>query len=147
MMPDLFGDTVTTPRGAVAKNLINAAHGFPEFWQAWPRGPRKVAKQQCLDKWAKYGCAANATHIVQHVEAMKRSEDWTKANGAFIPAPLVYLNQQRWDGELVAVEIDQDSRQAIEAMGERAKIGKWNELAEQWAVYKSRVQKACGGAV
>lgn len=24
MMPDLFGDTVTTPRGAVAKNLLNA---------------------------------------------------------------------------------------------------------------------------
>ena len=23
---------------------------------------------------------------------------WRKDNGAFIPAPLVYLNQQRWDG-------------------------------------------------
>jgi hypothetical protein len=29
---------------------------------------------------------------------MKTTEQWLKANGAFIPAPLVYLNQQRWDG-------------------------------------------------
>jgi hypothetical protein len=29
---------------------------------------------------------------------MKTTEQWKKDNGAFIPAPLVYLNQQRWDG-------------------------------------------------
>ena len=29
---------------------------------------------------------------------MKTTNDWRKDNGAFIPAPLVYLNQQRWDG-------------------------------------------------
>jgi hypothetical protein len=29
---------------------------------------------------------------------MKTTEQWRKDNGAFIPAPLVYLNQQRWDG-------------------------------------------------
>ena len=29
---------------------------------------------------------------------MKTTEQWLKLNGAFIPAPLVYLNQQRWDG-------------------------------------------------
>ena len=28
----------------------------------------------------------------------KTTNDWRKDNGAFIPAPLVYLNQQRWDG-------------------------------------------------
>jgi len=29
---------------------------------------------------------------------MKTTDAWRKDNGAFIPAPLVYLNQQRWDG-------------------------------------------------
>jgi hypothetical protein len=29
---------------------------------------------------------------------MKTTDAWMKQNGAFIPAPLVYLNQQRWDG-------------------------------------------------
>lgn len=96
MYRDLFGDTITTPRTASPKGLLNAAHGFPEFWAAWPSNTRKVAKQQCLDKWARLGCSEAATHIVQHVEFMKKQEDWLKQNGAFICAPLVYLNQQRW---------------------------------------------------
>jgi hypothetical protein len=29
---------------------------------------------------------------------MKTTDQWRKDNGAYIPAPLVYLNQQRWDG-------------------------------------------------
>lgn len=144
-MKDLFGDEVTKPTGKCAP-LINAAHGFAEFWAVWPRGPRKAAKQQCLNKWAKYGCAENASAIVAHVEAMKRSQDWTKENGAFIPAPLVYLNQQRWDGEVLET-IDTDSRAAVEAMGQRQGLGKWDELREQWPMYKKRVLGACGVSV
>lgn len=99
-MTDLFGHTNTAPSvsAPLRKSLINLAHGFPEFWQAWPSGPRKVAKKQCLDKWARYECAMSATLIVQHVEWMKTQPDWLKDNGAFIPQPLTYLNQQRWDG-------------------------------------------------
>lgn len=96
---DLFGDTITKPAPTASrKSLINAAHGFAEFWEAYPRTNRKVAKQQCLDKWARYGCAEQASLILAHVEWMKTQEDWTKDQGRFICAPLVYLNQQRWDG-------------------------------------------------
>lgn len=96
-MKDLFGQTATAPTGACAP-VQNAAYGFTEFWEAWPKGPRKVARQQCLNKWAKYGCADITDEIVKHVEAMTKSNDWLKDNGAYIPAPLVYLNQQRWEG-------------------------------------------------
>ena len=99
-MTDLFGHTNTAPSvsAPLRRSLINLAHGFPEFWQAWPSGPRKVAKKQCLDKWARYECAYAATLIVQHVEWMKAQDEWLRDNGRFICAPLVYLNQQRWDG-------------------------------------------------
>lgn len=98
-MLDLFGDSNTTPQCAGLKNrLLNAAHGFNEFWDAWPRNNRKVAKKQCLDKWARFECANEATLIVQHVEWMKGQPDWQKDAGAFIPAPMVYLNQRRWEG-------------------------------------------------
>lgn len=141
-MLDLFGDEVTAPRCAgLHRRQENAAAGFAEFWQAWPRGPRKVAKQQCLNKWAKYECADRAAHIIGHVEQMKRSPDWTKENGAFIPAPLVYLNQRRWEGEPLE-SLDTTSRAAIEAQGVRLGLGKWNEL-EQWPVYRDRVLGAC----
>ena len=94
-MTDLFGEVATTPKVAV-KRQTNAMQGFEQFWSVWPKGPRKVAKQQCVNKWAKYDCADTWAHIVAHVEWMKTQADWIKDQGSFIPQPLTYLNQQRW---------------------------------------------------
>jgi hypothetical protein len=72
--------------------------GFDRFWNCYPKTPRKGAKSECQKKWVKYYCENQADQIVKHIEWMKTTEQWLKGNGAFIPAPLVYLNQQRWDG-------------------------------------------------
>jgi hypothetical protein len=72
--------------------------GFERFWKAWPASTRKGAKSECRKKWEKHYCETQADQIIKHVEWLKTTEQWIKANGAFIPAPLVYLNQQRWDG-------------------------------------------------
>jgi len=72
--------------------------GFDRFWAAWPKNPRKGAKQECLKKWKKYYCETCADQIIKHVAWMTTTDQWRKDNGAFIPAPLVYLNGQRWDG-------------------------------------------------
>lgn len=94
---DLFGDAVTQPQcTALSKATINAAHGFAEFWKAWPAGTRKVGKQQALNKWARYECANSASHILAHVEWLKKQDDWLRENGRFVPMPCTYLNQQRW---------------------------------------------------
>lgn len=99
-MDDLFGDVVTGPQTIPAKGVMNSALGFPEFWAAWPSGPRKVGKQQALNKWASFGCANNYHHICAHVEWMKKQEDWLRG---FVPMPVTYLNQQRWlDWEMPA---------------------------------------------
>lgn len=95
-MLDLFGDQITAPTSVPAKGVLNAAAGFAEFWAAWPSGPRKVAKQQALNKWATLGCADSASHILAHVEWMKKQADWIKDGGSFVPMVLTYLNQQRW---------------------------------------------------
>ena len=72
--------------------------GFDRFWTAWPKHPRKGAKAACKTKWSKGYYETQTDQIIKHVEWMKTTIDWKKDNGAFIPAPLVYLNQQRWDG-------------------------------------------------
>jgi hypothetical protein len=72
--------------------------GFERFWAAWPKSPRKGAKAACLAKWKKHYYETCADQILKHVEWMKTTDQWRKDNGAFVPAPLVYLNQQRWDG-------------------------------------------------
>jgi hypothetical protein len=71
---------------------------FEDFWKAWPKSTRKGGKSQCLKVWIKTYCDSCADQIIKHVEWMKTTDQWRKDNGAFIPAPLVYLNQQRWDG-------------------------------------------------
>jgi uncharacterized protein YdaU (DUF1376 family) len=72
--------------------------GFARFWSAWPKSDRKAARGKCEQLWRRGGFDAAAEQIVAHVEAMKSSIDWRKESGAYIPAPLVYLNQRRWEG-------------------------------------------------
>ncbi len=71
---------------------------FEVFWKEWPSNPRKGAKSKCKQTWDKTYCDTQADTILKHLAWLKTTEQWIKSNGAFIPAPLVYLNQQRWDG-------------------------------------------------
>ena len=75
-----------------------APAGFAAFWQAWPVTDRKQAKGKCLDAWKKASAERDAAVILAHVESLKVSTGWQKNGGEFIPAPLVYLNQRRWEG-------------------------------------------------
>jgi len=71
---------------------------FEDFWTAWPKSVRKGGKSTCLAKWNKLKLDSQADQIIKHVTWMKTTDAWKKANGDFIPAPLVYINQMRWDG-------------------------------------------------
>ena len=71
---------------------------FEDFWAAWPKSVRKGGKSTCLAKWNKLKLDAQADQIIKHVVWMKTTDAWKKSNGDFIPAPLVYINQMRWDG-------------------------------------------------
>lgn len=84
---DVFGDVVAP----------DLEVGFDAFWSAWPSGARKTAKVQCREKWASKGCASKAEEVMVSLEAFKASADWSREGGRFIPAPLVWLNQDRWE--------------------------------------------------
>jgi hypothetical protein len=72
--------------------------GFDRFWSVWPKNPRKGAKSECKKKWVKLKCEADTDQIIKHIEWMKTTDQWKEKNGAYVPAPLVYINQMRWDG-------------------------------------------------
>ena len=72
--------------------------GFVRFWSAWPKHFRKESRGECVKAWLKHGCEEVADAICAHVERKKPSKEWTKVKGEYIPAPLVYLNQRRWEG-------------------------------------------------
>ena len=71
--------------------------GFAKFWETWPTNDRKQAKGKCLDAWKKASAERDAALVLAHVSSLKNSS-WLKDGGQFIPAPLVYLNQRRWEG-------------------------------------------------
>ena len=99
-------------------------NGFERFWAAWPKSIRKGAKSECLKKWNKFYCETCVDQIVKHIEWMKTTDQWRKDNGAYIPAPLVYLNQQRWDGaeipEMKSVQTIDPALAKIEADRKKA---------------------------
>jgi hypothetical protein len=71
--------------------------GFLDFWNAWPPSDRKHDRKGCARKWASLELEPLATLIVADVNRRKTSPDWTKDGGQYIPAPMVYLNQRRWE--------------------------------------------------
>lgn len=75
-----------------------AQPGFDRFWSVWPKSVRKEAKSKCLQAWRKAGAESQTDAVIAHVEKLKGTTGWTKDNGEFIPAPLTYLNQRRWEG-------------------------------------------------
>jgi hypothetical protein len=71
--------------------------GFDSFWDSWPKSDRKQARGKCLDAWKKAGAEPQAALVVAHVQRMSAGP-WLKDGGQYIPAPLTYLNQKRWEG-------------------------------------------------
>lgn len=71
--------------------------GFAKFWETWPTNDRKQAKGKCLEAWKKANAERDAALVLAHVSSLKNSA-WVKDGGQFVPAPLVYLNQRRWEG-------------------------------------------------
>lgn len=117
LIPDsLIPEPPLSPTGGGRVDPPSAPEGFSRFWQAWPKSERKQARGQCLKAWQRAGAEKCAVTVLAHVERMKLSESWTKEAGQFVPAPLVYLNQRRWegaDGEGDAGECSAQSRHGV----------------------------------
>lgn len=84
--------------------------GFNEWWSIWPKNitggyQRKGGKSLCLARWVKGLYWTQADQIIKHTEWMKTTEDWRKSNGMFIPMPITYLNQMRWDGAEIEIVV------------------------------------------
>ena len=73
---------------------VSRTDGFADFWQIWPASDRKVAKKACRAKWEAKNFTEIAATIIADVQAKKATEQWQKG---FEPAPLTYLNQERWN--------------------------------------------------
>ncbi len=76
---------------------------FKEFYATYPR---KKARRAAERAWANLNPAPELVQtILSALEKQKRSEDWGKENGRFIPYPATWLNGRRWEDELQEVKL------------------------------------------
>lgn len=74
---------------------------FEIWWKAYPTR-RKVGKPAVIAKYRhlrKTGTLPPIDVLLTTLEAQKKSLDWTKNGGEFIPGPLPYLNQGKYIDE------------------------------------------------
>lgn len=70
---------------------------FEQFWSAYPR---KQNKERARRAWKKLRPdMALCQAMSDALERDKRSEQWRKNNGEFIPHPSSWLNGRRWEDE------------------------------------------------
>lgn len=72
--------------------------GFADFWKAYPR---RVARKDAEKAWAKID-AAEFPKILEAVGRHRKTDDWRKSGGTFIPYPGTWLRGERWNDELEA---------------------------------------------
>lgn len=74
-----------------------ADNGFEEFWQAYPR---KVAKSAAVKAWTKLKPNGELRGIIlEALEKQKKSPQWQKDGGMYIPHPTTWINGRRWEDD------------------------------------------------
>lgn len=74
----------------------NAREAFETFWKAYPR--KAGNKSKAFDAFRKADVSLDT--MLSAIERQKRSAQWSKDGGAFIPHPATWLNGKRWNDEL-----------------------------------------------
>lgn len=93
---DTETETDNTPIAPKKKGLVYTSD-FLSFYEAYPR---KVARDVAWKSWQKRnGDRPEVSVLISAIENQKKSEQWQKDSGQFIPHPATWLNQGRWADE------------------------------------------------
>jgi len=89
---------------------VTPLFGFDRFWNEYPK---KVSKQEAIKAFNKLETDTTLLDtILEALRAQKRSSDWTRDNGQYIPHPATWLNQRRWEDEGTQIEPQEEDRYA-----------------------------------
>lgn len=80
-----------TPQGG------DGLEGFTEFWRVYPI---KKSKKKASEAWVKLSpTPALIDTILLAVQHQAASEQWRKDGGKYVPYPVTWLNNRRWEDE------------------------------------------------
>jgi hypothetical protein len=101
-VPHVEVQSVTTTSPVVVvdgrKLLATRDEGFDRFWLAYPK---KEAKAEAKKSWAKIKPSATLVEaMLTAIERQKQTRKWLEG---IIPMPVTWLNQKRWEDEVLTV--------------------------------------------
>jgi phage replication O-like protein O len=79
------------------KENIYTREKFEMFWKVYPKKLAKGAAEKSFNKLNPDEQLMKT--ITSAIERAKKSDQWTEENGKFIPYPVTWLNQRRWEDE------------------------------------------------
>lgn len=113
--PVALAETAPSPRRPKSTSILPP--GFLRFWQAWPGTPRKVGRHQCVTFWSRNECEEIADQIVGALNNFKKTSDWIKDHGQYIPMPLTWLRANSWEAPVGFALIKQREKEQDEICG------------------------------
>jgi uncharacterized protein YdaU (DUF1376 family) len=80
----------------ITNNQLNTIvqNDFDLFWNNYPKKTGKEAARKSFNK-----IRPNIEVVLKALEWQKKSEQWFKNGGQFIPNPATWINQHRWNDE------------------------------------------------
>ena len=104
-LPPEAEESVVPPSGVEVLEKKSAEdERFDQFWAAYPRRQGKADARKAWRTMRKQLPELNA--ITDAIQNQKRSQQWTKDGGQFIPYPAVWLRGGRWADEC-EIEVEQ----------------------------------------
>jgi predicted phage replisome organizer len=93
------------------KDIIKNKNKFLAFYENYPR---KV-KKNLVEKWFEKNKPDDELFkkIMESLEKFKKTDDWNKDNGQFIPYPSSWLNQKRWEDEIEVKLSNEEKRELL----------------------------------
>ena len=85
-------------KGIMEKGNNNISCLFDQFWSAYPRKEAKAKAKTAFEKIKPD--EELLLKMIDAVEKQKKTDQWTRDGGQYIPHPATWLNQRRWEDEI-----------------------------------------------
>lgn len=79
-------------------NICSCDDAFARFWSAYPKKTKKPVAERAFKKINPD--IALLDKMLKSIEQFKKTHQWQKDNGQFIPYPSTWLNDRRWDEDI-----------------------------------------------
>ena len=111
-------------RSREVKNVKKEPIGYPpDFESFWKAYPRKVKKDDALKAWEqRNGSRPPVEDLITKIEEFKKTAQWKKDNGEFIPHPGTWLRGGCWNDEC-KIEVKRSKPPTFEELEEMERNG------------------------